>query len=462
MRQILGKMTLGPLVNPSKFGCDGKAINTIHCFTAILNQTQYSTNSNCVGSHVPPIREVFDFILSLEAEDHYANGNFGELNRTFPFKVLKAYFKKHFRHNTLPVITRPRRGKQLNTYLRDLQYRFRVKSTAPSNMYQGTIIKDILAGTEWLKQIENKLPPQPGLASMRRWRSTYRLLRQLPRPLAHQAHAYRLQGSMGIIVFSVGQPITMLPPDFKRRNPLRVRPFQDFDDAAPPPSNARNRLLNMVHETGGFNPTWRRKKVEECIAPKEDDEQKPSKRKRKNGRRRRQRTALERLQAGLHGTIVAYGMGIGKTLVAVGLYAVLKQDFAMHGRDWSLIDKTTLDEGHDLHEFDRKVSIQIGFLIVVQVDLIPLWEKELQLWYHSTAHTADELAVVDVVVTSYETLRSDYEDAMAAAASHEDFFKTPVLARCPTMVIYWRGQILDEAHKIANDKTGVNKAVNRV
>jgi len=85
-----------------------------------------------------------------------------------------------------------------------------------------------------------------------------------------------------------------------------------------------------------------------------------------------------------------------------------------------------------------------------------------QSWYHSTAHTADELAAVDVVITSYETLRSDYKDATAAAASHEDFFKTPVLARFPTMVIYWTGQILDEAHKIANDKTGVNKAVNRV
>ncbi|KAI4680247.1 uncharacterized protein J4E88_006139 [Alternaria novae-zelandiae] len=333
----------------------------------------------------------------------------------------------------------------------------------------------------------------------------------------------------------------MLPPDFKRRNPLRVRPFQDFDDAAPPPSNTRNRLLNMVHETGGLNPTWRRKNIEAYIAPKEDDEQKPSKRKRKNKNKKTKEAkdvspallksqydllwsliqeglrvgsddhttesgmgfatpseltnakepivldphqrhaihrALQRLQACHHGTIVAYGMGIGKTLVAVGLYAVLKQDFAMHGRDWSLIDKTTLDEGHDSHEFDRKVSIQGGFLIVVQVDLIPLWEKELQVhlenppsvivyhghqsWYHSTAHTADELAAVDVVITSYETLRSDYEDAMAAAASHEDFFKTPVLARSPTMVIYWRGQILDEAHKIANDKTGVNKAVNRV
>ncbi|KAI4645162.1 hypothetical protein J4E93_005962 [Alternaria ventricosa] len=267
----------------------------------------------------------------------------------------------------------------------------------------------------------------------------------------------------------------MLPPDFKRRNPLRVRPFQDFDDAARPPSNARNRLLDMVHETGGSNPTWRRKKVEEYIAPQEDDEQKPSKRKRKN---KNKKTALERLQAGHHGTIVAYGMGIGKTLVAVGLYAVLKRDFAMHGLDWPLLDKTTLDEGHDAHEFDPRMSIQGGFLIVVPVDLIPQWENELQVhlenppsvivyhghqsWHHSTAHTADELAAVDVVITSYEMLRSDYEDAMAAAASHEDFFKTPVLARFPTMVVYWRGQILDEAHKIANDKTGINKAVNRL
>jgi len=47
-------------------------------------------------------------------------------------------------------------------------------------------MKDMLAKTEWLKQIENKLPPQPGIAPMRRWQSTYRLRRQLPRTLAHQ------------------------------------------------------------------------------------------------------------------------------------------------------------------------------------------------------------------------------------------------------------------------------------
>ena len=186
MRQTLGKMTLGPLVNPSKFGCDGKAINTIHCFTTILDQTKHCTNADCEGSHVPPIRQVFNFILSLQAEHHYENGDVDDTNRKFLFNVLKAYFLKHFRHKTLPVITRPRRGKQLNAYPRDLQYRFRVKCTVPSNIYQGTIIKDMLEETEWLKQIEDKLPPQPGLVPMRRWQSTYRLLRQLPRPLAHQ------------------------------------------------------------------------------------------------------------------------------------------------------------------------------------------------------------------------------------------------------------------------------------
>lgn len=83
MRQTLCKMTPGPLANPSKFGCDGKVINTIHCFTAIINQNEHCTNPNCQGSHVPPVREVFDFILSLKAEDHYQNGYVDDLNRTF-------------------------------------------------------------------------------------------------------------------------------------------------------------------------------------------------------------------------------------------------------------------------------------------------------------------------------------------------------------------------------------------
>jgi len=108
----------------------------------------------------------------------------------------------------------------------------------------------------------------------------------------------------------------MLPPDFKRRNPLRVRPFQDFDDAAPPPSNARNRLLNMVHETGGFNPTWRRKKGEEYIAPKEDDEQKPSKRKRKNKNKKTKEAkdvspALLKIQYDLLWSLIQEGLRVG-------------------------------------------------------------------------------------------------------------------------------------------------------
>jgi len=168
IRQTLGKTTPGPLVKPSKFGCDSKAVNTIHCFTAILKENQHYTNPNCEGSHVLPIREVSDFILSLETEDHYQNSYVDDLNRTFFFNVLKVYFRKHFRHNTLPVITRPRSGKQLNAYPRDLQHRFRVKCTVPINMYEGNIIKDMLAETEWLKQIENKLPPQPDLAPVRR------------------------------------------------------------------------------------------------------------------------------------------------------------------------------------------------------------------------------------------------------------------------------------------------------
>ncbi|KAI4942663.1 hypothetical protein J4E91_009832 [Alternaria rosae] len=74
----------------------------------------------------------------------------------------------------------------------------------------------------------------------------------------------------------------MLPPSFKRKCPPRERPFQDFDDAVPPLSNSRKRLVHIDHETGEFNPTWRRQKIEAYTAPKEDNDQKPAKTKCRN------------------------------------------------------------------------------------------------------------------------------------------------------------------------------------
>jgi hypothetical protein len=49
MRQTLGKMVNVRLINPSKFGGDGRAVNTVHCFKAILNEYGDCINPNCEG-----------------------------------------------------------------------------------------------------------------------------------------------------------------------------------------------------------------------------------------------------------------------------------------------------------------------------------------------------------------------------------------------------------------------------
>lgn len=144
MRQTLSKINEGPLINPSKFGCDGKAVNTIHCFKAILKENEDCSDLECEGSHVSPTREVFKVILSLDAQVDSRNGRVKNLDREFLYNVLRVYCRKNFRRNTLPVITRRWNGKQLNSYPQDLQHHFRVKCAVPDVMFQGTIINDML------------------------------------------------------------------------------------------------------------------------------------------------------------------------------------------------------------------------------------------------------------------------------------------------------------------------------
>jgi hypothetical protein len=84
MRQTLGKTVNESLVNPSKFGGDGRAVNTVHCLKAILNEYEDCTNPNCERSHVPSRRDVFDTILSMDA---HADGR--DVNRDFLLNVLR-------------------------------------------------------------------------------------------------------------------------------------------------------------------------------------------------------------------------------------------------------------------------------------------------------------------------------------------------------------------------------------
>jgi SNF2 family DNA or RNA helicase len=171
-------------------------------------------------------------------------------------------------------------------------------------------------------------------------------------------------------------------------------------------------------------------------------------------------------------------MGLGKTLIVIALFAILSRDYTEYGLDWSLHDERQSDTVQNTPQLDPVEHVQGDVLIVVPADLIPMWKEELRvrlktppkvLIYHgnkdhggSIGYTPKELAVADIVITSYETLRSDYDDAKVSTESFEDCMQTMIRGYYPNLVIYWRVLVLDEAHKIANDETGVNKAINSV
>ncbi|KAH5727916.1 hypothetical protein HBI18_112570 [Parastagonospora nodorum] len=145
------------------------------------------------------------------------------------------------------------------------------------------------------------------------------------------------------------------------------------------------------------------------------------------------------LQSGGKGALLAYAMGLRKTVIVIGPSKL-------------------------------KTCVQGKFLLVVPLALIPLWQSELQrAWNqvllsryivhggrendHSTERTPYDLCTVDVVITTYETLRKDYEEIEAKGNAEED-----KLGKFPLLVVAWMAVFLDEAHKLCNEETGVSRA----
>lgn len=74
----------------------------------------------------------------------------------------------------------------------------------------------------------------------------------------------------------------------------------------------------------------------------------------------------------------------------------------------------------------------------------------------------------DIVVTTYERVRiegSVHETTMTdfvAKQKDPSYYKNPTRGHCPLMVILWNLIFLDEAHRLANPKSGISKAANRL
>eukprot|EP00979_Chaetoceros_neogracilis_P000282 scaffold74_cov277-Chaetoceros_neogracile.AAC.11 len=183
------------------------------------------------------------------------------------------------------------------------------------------------------------------------------------------------------------------------------------------------------------------------------------------------------------GGILADAMGLGKTVMLLALIAndverredVSKQSPSDVGTGTDASSHTEIIEIESNEDSDdddewkpvpstRSVSGKsnrgpITTLVVAPLSLLVQWEEEIQsksslsclAYYGDQAKKLGEsdLTGVDVLITTYGTLQSEYSSKLSAIGSSAS---TPLLSTC------FRRVILDEAHIIKNPNTGASKA----
>jgi SNF2 family DNA or RNA helicase len=129
---------------------------------------------------------------------------------------------------------------------------------------------------------------------------------------------------------------------------------------------------------------------------------------------------------------------------------------------------------HPTFEFRPELDVQGRYLLVVPKDLIMQWRTELRtrvnsdlkivIYHpgpeegHSINRSPSELAKADVVITTYETLRSDFEEMSQSEESFTRSHGKQWLGHHPLLVVYWLGVFFDEGHKLFNANTGMSQA----
>jgi SNF2 family DNA or RNA helicase len=77
-------------------------------------------------------------------------------------------------------------------------------------------------------------------------------------------------------------------------------------------------------------------------------------------------------------------------------------------------------------------------------------------------HSAADLNGADFVLTSSETLRSDFEERNGTEASFNHSHMFPFLGHYPLLQVFWEVVIFDEAHKLCNANTGNTQAAKSI
>jgi len=176
------------------------------------------------------------------------------------------------------------------------------------------------------------------------------------------------------------------------------------------------------------------------------------------------------------GGILADQMGLGKTVMLLALIAKdAERREDANRKPTSSTDKSSRmdiieiesdDDGDDAESRPYSQSQMVSgmsnsdpitTLVVAPLSLLSQWEEEVQsksslsclMYYGDQAKKLGEsdLAGVDVLITTYGTLQSEYSSRKGASSA-----STPLLSIC------FRRVILDEAHIIKNPNTGASKA----
>ncbi|KAH8008721.1 hypothetical protein HPB51_003368 [Rhipicephalus microplus] len=188
------------------------------------------------------------------------------------------------------------------------------------------------------------------------------------------------------------------------------------------------------------------------------------------------------------GGILADAMGLGKTLTMLSLVEQQRSRDKAH-KLAAKIKSNDKTDGKNDSETAAPAPPRGGTLVVCPLSLLHQWEEEVQRhlpgqWqvhvHHGRNRTVDpeELARCDLVVTTYDTISSDWARVDATGKSGQNCFSgsATVVQFCtqenadsnlvmidvaelsPLFTVKWRRLVLDEAHNIRNLHTRRAKA----